>query len=128
MKALLLFLMLMPGICLGQHILISGTLLSSDTVRIEVFSDGRLIGEQVTTDQVYSVVLGQLPHYTIRFSSDGRAKYLHLINTGAHPEHFAVDLDFRRQEHLILFKTNENQRKAEMHTYRRAIKTSSVTF
>jgi len=101
---LVIFLALTSQFLTGQNAFLFGEIMDSDSTRIEVWTDGEKLIDINVTDVHYSLQLGNREHYTIKFSSEGRAKYMHLINIGYKPEKIETDVDFKRYEHAIVWK------------------------
>lgn len=119
MKALVtIFLFLAVHIATAQNAFLFGELIDSDTTRIEIWHDGIKVLDKYTTDVHYALQLGVEEHYTIKFSSEGRVKYMHLINVGYHPEKIETDMDFRIYEHAIVYKSQETKKGTYMLLYR----------
>jgi len=101
---LLIFFTLTCQILTGQNAFLFGEILDSDSTRIEIWHDGDKILDIHITEVFYSLQLGEREHYTIKFSSEGRIKYMHVINVGYLTEKIETDIDFRRFEHDIVWK------------------------
>lgn len=87
----------------------------SDTIIIDIWSDGRTIGRKVITKKHYTLSLVEgAPHYTIRFTSGRRVKYLHLFCDYMHHEDIKADLDFRTSKSVRISKA---RRKAKNYTF-----------
>jgi len=129
MKAfLLIFFALTCQIMTGQNAFLFGEIMDSDSTRIEVWTDGEKFIDISVTDVHYSLQLGNREHYTIKFSSQGRAKYMHLVNVGYKPEKIETDIDFRRYEHAIVWKRRYTDSGTALSTYRTRKITDRVKF
>ena len=115
---LIIFFALICQILTGQNAFLFGEILDSDSTRIEVWTDGEKLIDIAVTDVHYSLQLGNREHYTIKFSSAGRAKYMHLVNIGYKPEKIETDIDFRRYEHAIVWKQRYYQNGTTLNIYK----------
>lgn len=106
MRMLLYILLLCAFSANGQNIQLQGKLLNrqSDTVHIEVWSDGETIINTATTSPFYALVLGERPHYTIRISSGSIAKYCTLLCFNMEFENIQVDVDFKTRQSVLIYK------------------------
>lgn len=119
MKAVLIFcLLLVSGLAAGQGtVQLHGRIFGSDTTRITAWSDGDRVFSKVVVDKVYSVVLGQRGHYTIKLEGGGRVKYCHVFTHGMDVEDLAVDVDFGNSESVIVRKPRRARRQFEFLVY-----------
>ena len=102
----------------SQNAFLFGELIGSDSTRIEIWHDGEKILDKSITDVHYALQLGARTHYTIKFTSEGRVKYMHLMNVGYYPEKIETDVDFRKYEHAIIYKSQETKRGTNLLLYR----------
>lgn len=105
-------------IATAQNAFLFGELIGSDSTRIEIWHDGEKILDKSITDVHYALQLGARTHYTIKFTSEGRVKYMHLMNVGYYPEKIETDVDFRKYEHAIIYKSQETKRGTNLLLYR----------
>lgn len=105
-------------IAAAQNAFLFGELIGSDSTRIEIWHDGEKILDKSITDVHYALQLGARTHYTIKFTSEGRVKYMHLMNVGYYPEKIETDVDFRKYEHAIIYKSQETKRGTNLLLYR----------
>ena len=119
MKALLTSALIFLGtFAYSQQAFLFGEIIDSDSTRIEIWHNGEKLMDYWLTDVFYSLQLGEREHYTIKFTSEGRHKYMHLINVGQRVEKIETDIDFRRYEHAIVWKKRFNERGLIMDIYR----------
>lgn len=96
-------------ICLSanaQSLQLHGKFLNreSDTVRVQVWSDGESIVDKLTTDPFYAIILGDRKHYTIKTTSGSKEKYCTLICHWMEFESIQVDVDFASRQSVIIYK------------------------
>lgn len=82
----------------------------NDTVSITVWSNGELIGQELQEGVFYEMVLGEHPHYTIEFVSGSQVKYCTLICHFMEFESIPVDIDFRSNQNIIIYKKRKNSK------------------
>lgn len=94
----------------GQSYQINGTFMNreSDTVRIQVWSDGHEITDYETSQPFYALILGDRKHYTIRTTSGSKEKYCFIITWNLENDNIQVDIDFRNSQSTIIYKEKKN--------------------
>jgi len=102
----------------SQSIVIAGPIANADTTNITVWSNGELVLQQQTTDQVYALILGQHPHYTIAFECFGTTKYAILITDRMKEETIRLPVDFNVRSNVILTKEKSGFLSPDPITYR----------
>jgi hypothetical protein len=103
----------------GQQIQLNGMLknMSSQSTDILIFSDGEMVGFSSTADPFYSLILGDHPHYTILFKSGSTEKYCLVIMSNMSTSTIQLDVDFRNQQSIILFKDRPRAKHYELIKY-----------
>lgn len=97
----------------AQDLQLQGKLLNrqSDTVRVQVWSDGDLIVDRYTTNPFYALVLGERKHYTIKTTSGSVEKYCQLICYNMEFDNIQVDIDFRNRQSVVVYKPRKSSNK-----------------
>lgn len=96
----------------AQNLQLQGKFLNreSDTVRVQVWSDGAIVADQYTTDPFYALVLGDRKHYTIKTTSGSIEKYCTLICYLMDFENIQVDIDFSSRQNVMIYKPKRNSK------------------
>src|SRR5690554_1104757 len=90
-----------------------------DTIKVECFSDGQLIDRDVFVGKFYNFTLGQLPHYTLKFTSGSKTKYCQLICNMMSTEKIIVDVDFSSEFNSIIYLRKRSDKVFTMLLYDR---------
>lgn len=103
------------------YIQISGEVIRppDDTIKVECFSDGRLIDQDIFVGKFYNFTLGQLPHYTLKFTSGSKTKYCQLICNMMSTEKIIVDVDFSSEFNSIIYLQKKSDKAFTMLLYDR---------
>lgn len=90
-----------------------------DTIKVECFSDGRLIDRDIFVGKFYNFTLGQMPHYTLKFTSGSKTKYCQLICNMMSTEKIIVDVDFSSEFNSIIYLRKKSDKAFTMLLYDR---------
>lgn len=112
MKAFFSIAFFLTSLCLQAQTVVQmhGRIFNADTVEVTAWSDGELIFRKTIVEPVYSFVLGEKPHYTIKLVGGGVTKYCHLFTFQMGVEDLTVDVDFRQPESVVVKKNHRSRR------------------
>jgi len=116
-RALIITILITILLCLGvlafgQQAQIHGILHypEAQDTDILVFHDGEMVAFSKTVDPFYSIVLENEAHYTILFRNGSAEKYCHVLMINMEVESIQVDIDFRRDQSIVLYKHKPHAR------------------
>ena len=94
----------------NNQIQIHGKLIApeNDTTAITVWSDGDMIDRSRITGVFYEMVIGQRPHYTIQYQNGSKIKYCTIICHFMEFESIPIDIDFRNNQSIMIYKKRKN--------------------
>ena len=121
LQLIALFLFAAASIEAQTYIQISGEVIRppDDTIKIECFSDGQLIDRDVFVGKFYNFTLGQMPHYTLKFTSGTKTKYCQVICAMMSTEKIIVDVDFSSGYDAVIYLEKKNNKYFTMLLYDR---------